>query len=138
MDSEFDLVFKNVGWENAWEINEQGSKLLTIEFLSTLELDSDEIKFRMFNKSFTITWKNLSVMLGFSNQCVLDVLDAIPDFDTDNFWESITARKPGNKLTTDEVHHPTIRFLFKWLALIFFPREELNTIRHDYCLCCML
>jgi hypothetical protein len=36
MDSEFELVFNNVGWENAWELNEQGCRLLTIEFLCTL------------------------------------------------------------------------------------------------------
>jgi hypothetical protein len=36
MDSEFDLVFKNIGWEDAWDINEQGCNLLTIEFLYTL------------------------------------------------------------------------------------------------------
>jgi hypothetical protein len=37
MDSKFELVFNNVGWENAWELNEQGCSLLTIEFLCTLQ-----------------------------------------------------------------------------------------------------
>ena len=36
MDSEFELIFKAVGWEDAWEIDESGCKLLTIEFLCTL------------------------------------------------------------------------------------------------------
>jgi hypothetical protein len=37
MNSEFKLVFKNAGWENAWELNEQGRRILTIEFLCTLQ-----------------------------------------------------------------------------------------------------
>jgi hypothetical protein len=35
MDSEFKHVFNNVGWENAWELNEQWCRLLTIKFLCT-------------------------------------------------------------------------------------------------------
>ena len=35
MNTEFELIFKAVGWEDVWEINEPGSKLLTVEFLCT-------------------------------------------------------------------------------------------------------
>jgi hypothetical protein len=54
MDSEFDLVFKNIGWEDAWDINEQGCKLLTIEFLYTLQTTNSEDSFRFFGKEFSI------------------------------------------------------------------------------------
>ena len=37
MDCEFELIFKAVGWEDAWEIDGSGCKLLTIEFLCTLQ-----------------------------------------------------------------------------------------------------
>jgi hypothetical protein len=30
MDSEFELIFGNIGWEEAWHLNENGSRLLTI------------------------------------------------------------------------------------------------------------
>lgn len=36
MNSKFDLIFKTIGLENAWDIDEQGCKLLTIEFLCTV------------------------------------------------------------------------------------------------------
>ena len=36
MDVEYDFIFRTVGWESVWNINEQGSKLLTSEFLCTL------------------------------------------------------------------------------------------------------
>jgi len=48
-----------------------------------------------------------------------------------NFWDNITAKEPEHKqkYTTEEVHHPTLRFMLKWQAFILFSREELNTIR---------
>jgi hypothetical protein len=69
MNTEFELIFRNIGWEDAWIITEEGSKLLTIEFLCTLTLDDDNVEFRLFNRSFTMTWKTLSTTLGFAENC---------------------------------------------------------------------
>ena len=33
MDVEFDFIYRTVGWEKVWNVTEQGSKLLTLEFL---------------------------------------------------------------------------------------------------------
>jgi len=133
MDSEFELIFRMIGWEDAWEITKQGSKLLTIEFISSLDFDDDNVLFRMFNKLFTLTWKTFSIALGFSEQCVVNIADVLRDFNKDVFWENITAKKPERKqkYTTKEVHHPTLRCMLKSLGFTFFPREELNTIRQD-------
>jgi len=130
MYSEFELIFRMIGWEDAWEINEQGSKLLTMEFISSLDFDDDNVSFRMFNKPFTLTWKTVCVALGFSDQCVVNIANVLKDFNKDDFWENIIAKQPERKqkYTTEEVHHPTLRFMLKWLAFTFFPREELNTI----------
>ena len=128
MDTEFELVFRIMGWENACAITEEGSKLLTIEFLSTLELGSDEVSFRLLNQEFTVTWKNLSTMLGFSSGCPLDIDDILRDFDRTQV-ESIFEKRFCHKPTTEEIHHPTLRFMHKWLAITFFPREELGTVR---------
>jgi hypothetical protein len=65
MDSEFELIFRNIGWEEDWHLNENGSRLLTIEFMCTLQLGEDEILFRLFNQSFSLSWKNFSNMLNF-------------------------------------------------------------------------
>jgi len=85
MDSEFKLIFRMIGWEDAWEITEQGSKLLTMEFISSLDFDDDNVSFRMFNKPFTLTWKTISVALGFSDQCVVNIADVLKDFNKDDF-----------------------------------------------------
>jgi hypothetical protein len=52
MDSEFELVFNNVGWKNSWELNEQGCRLLTIEFLCTLQPGDTEVSFSFSIKNF--------------------------------------------------------------------------------------
>jgi hypothetical protein len=59
MDFEFNLIFKNIGWEDAWEINEQGCKLLTIEFLCTLQTIDSEVSFRFFGKEFFYSLEEL-------------------------------------------------------------------------------
>ena len=65
MNTEFEIIFKTVGWENVWEINEPGSKLLTTEFLCTLQIIDSEVTFRLFGKDFSVPWKNFSELVGF-------------------------------------------------------------------------
>jgi hypothetical protein len=90
MDSKFELIFRNIGWEEAWHLNENGSRLLTIEFLCTLQLGDDEISFRLFNQSFSLSWKNFSDMFNIHESCKIDVEDALPNFDRTRFWQDIS------------------------------------------------
>jgi hypothetical protein len=55
MDAKFDLIFPFVGWELFWDITELGSKLLTIEFLCTLQTTEDGVTFRFFKETFNLT-----------------------------------------------------------------------------------
>ena len=54
MNTEFETIFKAVGWEDVWEINELGSKLLTAEFLCTLKPIDLEVSFKLFGKDFSL------------------------------------------------------------------------------------
>jgi hypothetical protein len=130
MNTEFELIFRNIGWDDAWIITEKGSKLLTMEFLCTLTLDDDNVEFRLFNRSFTMTWKTLSTTLGFAKKNSLDVDASLHDFDRIHFWTDISNFKSARKPTTNEIHHPTLRFMHKWLATTIFPKEELGTVRN--------
>jgi hypothetical protein len=85
MDSEFQLILRNTSWEDAWTITKNGCRLLIIEFLCTLQLGENEILFRLFNKSFSPSWKNFSNMLGFHESCNVDVDDALEEFDRTRF-----------------------------------------------------
>ena len=57
MNTKFEHIFKAVKWEDVWEINEPGSKLLTADFLCTLKPTDSEVSFRLFKKYFSIPWK---------------------------------------------------------------------------------
>jgi hypothetical protein len=52
MNTKFETIFKAVGWDNVWEIDKPGSKLLTAEFLCTLQPTDSEVSFRLFGKDF--------------------------------------------------------------------------------------
>ena len=54
MLAKFELFFRTIGWEDAWGIDEPGCKLLTIEFLCTLQPTDSEVSFRLFGKEFSI------------------------------------------------------------------------------------
>jgi hypothetical protein len=57
MDVEFNTIFAAIGWRNLVLINEPGVKLLTMEFLCTLQIleAGARVSFRMFNRQFTCT-----------------------------------------------------------------------------------
>ena len=59
MDIEYDFIFRTIGRESVWNINEQGSKLLTTEFLCTLQLTDTEVKFRLFGKEILFLGRSL-------------------------------------------------------------------------------
>ena len=85
MNAEFKIIFKTVGWENVWHINELGSELLTVEFLCTLQTTDSDVTFRLFGKDFSVPWKQFSELLGFNAQCVVDIDSALQDFDRTKF-----------------------------------------------------
>ena len=82
MDIEFNEIFAAIGWKNFVPINDPGVKLLTMEFLCTLQfLEAGAgVSFHLFNRQFTCTWRRLSDLLGFDSDCVLDLNVALPDF----------------------------------------------------------
>jgi hypothetical protein len=130
MDFEFGLIFNNVGWENAWELNEHGCMLLTIEFLCTLQSEDTEVSFRLFNKELLPSWKNFSRFLGFLEQCAIYKDAAINYFDRTRFWEDISKEVVCHRPRTDELHHPTLQFfLHKWLSFTLFSWEDFRVVR---------
>lgn len=131
MDTKLDLVFRVVGWDGFWNIAEQGSKLLTLEFLCTLQITNIGIQFRLFRKEFSSSWKDLSLLLGFNSQCVVDVDHALQDFDRQKFWKEISVLNEFHRPRTNDIQHPTLRFLHKWLGFSMFPRLDTRPVRID-------
>ena len=84
-----------------------------------------------FGKDFSIPRKNFSELLGFHAQCVVDVDTAIQDFDRTKFWREISKELTCYCPHTNEIHHPTLRFMHKWLGFSLFPRNDFHTVRID-------
>jgi hypothetical protein len=55
MIGEFGAAFDAIGWWNFWHVWEEGSKFLTLEFLSTLSTDSSGVKLWLFNEEHELT-----------------------------------------------------------------------------------
>ena len=57
MEAECEIIFKTIGWENIWHIDELGSKLSTVEFLCTLQTTDSEVTVILFGKKNSVPWK---------------------------------------------------------------------------------
>jgi hypothetical protein len=55
MDSEFAIIWKAVRWENVAPVDELGSRLLTIQFLCSLQEVEGGITFHLFEKEYYLT-----------------------------------------------------------------------------------
>jgi hypothetical protein len=59
----------------------------------------------------------------------VDIDSALNDFDKTRFWQDISKETVCHRPCTDEIHHPTLRFIHKWLGITFFPRENFQIAR---------
>ena len=73
MNAEFASVWRAVGWSSFADVTEMGSRDLTIQFLCTLVETDMGVSFRFFRKEFVMTWRDLSMVLGFHLKCSADV-----------------------------------------------------------------
>jgi len=90
---EFTLIFSILGWTSFYDTSEKGSRLLTLEFLCTLKTTDDGITFRLFRRPYEMTWKQLSMALGFERFSSVDMDSALSDFNRDAFWQEITGKR---------------------------------------------
>jgi len=129
MDTEFDLIFQMVGWTNFWDITELGSRLLTIEFLCTLQYYEGGIAFRMFKQEIMLSWRELSDHLGFSSSCIQDIDTNLPNFGRHQFWREISREEYFFEARTSDMEHPTLRMFHKWIGYNIFHRDDIRKVR---------
>jgi hypothetical protein len=84
MDVEFTSIWKAIGWEEVDPLWEQGSRLLTIQFLCSLKEVDNGITFRLFEEHFC-TRKGLAQHIGFQRRCLIDIDHALRGFNHHNF-----------------------------------------------------
>jgi len=125
MEVKFNTVFSTIGWHSLWQFTDElGIRLLTIEFLCSLQVSHDGVYFRTLNQGFNLTWSQLNVALGFDEACLLDLDHATRRFNKAEFWEAITTSHNCSKPRPNEIHNPTLRFLHHWMVVTLFPHND--------------
>src|SRR5688572_12925876 len=118
MDVKFANVWHTIGWNHFMPISKEGSRLLTIQFLCTLQEADDGISFCFFLREYQLSWMNLILLLGFHRKCIVDFDKTVCDFNHHSFWASISDQVVVGKFSPrcNEIHNPTLRLMHKWLA----------------------
>ena len=126
ISDDFNAIWRAVGWESIEPLDEEGSRLLTIQFLCTLDSDNEHIYFRLFGNNYKITWTNLARYIGFNKKCVINLDFALPGFERHSFWEQISGRvETGTfKPTHSQIQHPTLRLMHRWISMTFSQQEK--------------
>ena len=102
-----------------------------MEFLCTLNVTYTGIDYRFFGKEYSSSWKDLSLLLGFDAQCVVDVDSAIQHFDKVKFWREISWKTDFFRPRTNDIYNRTLRFMHKWFVMTLLPRSDTHTMRID-------
>jgi hypothetical protein len=132
MDSEFAHIWHALVWEEFVSISEQGHSPLTIQFLCPLREEATGIKFQFFRVEYELSWKDLCCHLGFSHCCVLSLSKACKGFIHGAFWNEISGLVVSGKFAPrcNDIEHPTLRSMHKWITVTLFPREDVQPVRH--------
>ena len=86
MDVDFARVWDAVGWDDFVPVEENGSGLLTIQFLCTLREVDDGVCFCLFENEYYFTWRNFSHLLGFNASMPISLEKACLGFNRHEFW----------------------------------------------------
>jgi hypothetical protein len=129
LDEELPTIFQTIGWEKLYDEPRQGSRLLTLEFLTTFEIVENGrklfVKFRLFEKSFGCDLSHFSELLDFSKSC-LSESTAKKNFNKVQFSDTISRK--SIRLRFSDIHNPSLRFLHRWMSFTLFPMVELYSL----------
>jgi hypothetical protein len=97
LNSECGQIFSMLGWTSFYHTSERGCRLLTLEFLSTLNSSNDRVTFLLFRQEHTLSWRRLSNALGFAEGCALDLNSSLEDFDRLHLWTDVSGKENAHK-----------------------------------------
>jgi hypothetical protein len=129
LDEELPTILQTIGWGKLYDEPRQGSRLLTLEFLSNFETVEKGrklfVKFHLFGKSFGCDFSRFSELLDFSKSC-LPESSAMRNFNKVEFSDAISGRSA--RLRFSDIHNPSLRFLHRWMSFMLFPMVELRSV----------
>jgi hypothetical protein len=127
LDEELPTILRIISWGKLYSEPHVGSRLLTLEFLVTIETVEKNRKsfmmFHLFRKSFGCDFSCFSELLDFSKSC-LPESSATRNFNKVEFSDAISGKFTG--LRFSDIHNPSLRFL--WMSLTLFPMVELHYV----------
>jgi hypothetical protein len=83
------------------------------------------MKFHMFGKSFGCDFSRFSELLYFSKSC-LPESSAMRNFNMVEFSDAIFGKSA--RLRFSDIHHPSLRFLHRWMSFTLIPMVELHFV----------
>jgi hypothetical protein len=128
LDEELPIILQTIGWEKLYNKPHQGSRLLTLEFLSTFKIVEKHrklfAKFHLLGKSFGCDFSCFSELLDFSKSCFES--SAMRNFNKVEFSDAISGKSA--RLRFSDIHNPSLRFLHRWMSFMVFPMAELRFV----------
>jgi hypothetical protein len=129
LDKELPTILRTTGWGKLYDDPRQGLRLLTLEFLTTFETVEKGrmlfVKFCLFRKSFGRDLAHFSELLYFSKSCLLEST-AMRNFNKVEFSDTISRKSA--RLRFSDIHHPSLKFLHRWMSFMLFPMVELCSV----------
>jgi hypothetical protein len=133
MDVDFARVWHAIGWDGFLPVDKNGSHVLTILFLCTLQEVDDGSSFQLFGNEFYLTWKNLSHHLGFGTRLTISLEQACHDFNRHEFWCLISGQVVDGKFAPwyNDIQNQTLRLMHKWLAITLLPTNDVRPVHNN-------
>ena len=126
MDVDFAHVWHAVGRDGFAPVEENGSRLLTIQFLCTLQEEAKGVRFRFFWNEYYYAWRDFRNLLGFSDCLPVSIEKSWCGFDRHEFWGLILGQVVHGKFAPrcNDIQNPTLHLMLKWVAITLFPRDD--------------
>jgi hypothetical protein len=129
LDEELPTILQTISWGTLYDEPLQGSRLLTLQFLTTFKTVEKGrklfVKFRLFEKSFGCDPSRFSELLDFSKSC-LPESTTIRNFNEVEFSDTISRKSA--RLWSSDIHNPSLWFLHRWISFTLFPVVELHSV----------
>jgi hypothetical protein len=129
LDEELLTILWIIGWGKLYDEPHQGSRLWTLQFLTTFEIVEMGrklfVKFHVFGKSFGCDLSPFNELLDFSKFC-LPKSTTMRYFKKVEFSDTISVKSAS--LRFSDIHNPSLRFLHKWMPFMLFPKVELYSV----------
>ncbi|TVU06436.1 hypothetical protein EJB05_49652, partial [Eragrostis curvula] len=112
---DFESALRYTHLADFYDTAELGSRWLSIEFLASLDVDTEgglamaKFKFHIFNQDFRKSFKEMSKLLGFKSSTPWNI-ESLPNFSEQDFWVKIAGHDVP-KRRTSKIHNPSLRIL---------------------------